>query len=96
MECVADGAGVPGKTTLIVLPEFGRDFDGSNTNGFFNHRQNGDSTRITWMMCLGDAIRGAQILEDPIEQTDVCPTIARLFEVKKLDLAGKPLPGLWL
>ncbi len=24
-----------GKTTLFVLPEFGRDFDGSNTNGFF-------------------------------------------------------------
>jgi hypothetical protein len=85
-----------GKTTLIVLPEFGRDFDGSNTNGFFNHRQNGDSTRITWMMCMGDAIRRAQILEDPIQQTDICPTIARLFEVKNLDLAGKPLPGLWL
>ncbi len=85
-----------GKTTLIVLPEFGRDFDGSNTNGFFNHRQNGDSTRITWMMCLGDAIQRAQILEDSIQQTDVCPTIARLFDVKNLDLAGKPLPGLWL
>jgi hypothetical protein len=85
-----------GKTTLLVLPEFGRDFDGSNTNGFFNHRQDGDSTRITWMMCLGDAIRRAQIVEDPVEQTDICPTIARLFEVKKLDLPGKPLPGLWL
>jgi len=85
-----------GKTTLFVLPEFGRDLDGSNTNGFFNHRQASDSTRITWMMCLGDAIRQAQILEDPIEQTDICPTIARLFELKKLDLPGKPLPGLWL
>jgi hypothetical protein len=85
-----------GRTTLFVLPEFGRDFDGSNTNGFFNHRQAGDSTRITWMMCLGDAIRRAQIIEDPIEQIDICPTIARLFELKKLDLPGKPLPGLWL
>lgn len=85
-----------GKTTLIILPEFGRDFDGSNSNGFFNHRQDGDSTRITWMMCLGDAVRRAQIIEDPIEQTAICPTIAGLFELKKLDLAGKPLPGLWL
>ncbi len=84
------------KTTLFVLPEFGRDLDGSNTNGFFNHRQGSDSTRITWMMCLGDAVRRAQIMEDPIEQTDICPTIAGLFELKKLDLAGKPLPGLWL
>lgn len=85
-----------GKTTLLVLPEFGRDLDGSNTNGFFNHRQNSESTRITWMLCLGDAIRRAQIIEDPIQQTDICPTVARLFEVKNLDLAGKPLPGLWL
>ncbi len=85
-----------GKTTLLVLPEFGRDLDGSNTNGFFNHRQNSESTRVTWMLCLGDAIRRAQIIEDPIQQTDICPTVARLFEVKNLDLAGKPLPGLWL
>jgi hypothetical protein len=85
-----------GKTTLFVLPEFGRDLDGSNTNGFFNHRQSSDSTRITWMMCLGDAIRRPQLVEDPIDQTDICPTIARLFELKKLDLPGKPLPGLWL
>jgi len=84
------------KTTLFVLPEFGRDMDGSNTNGFFNHRQNSESTRLTWMMCMGDAVRNAQILEDPIEQTDICPTIARLFELKNLDLPGKPMPGLWI
>jgi hypothetical protein len=85
-----------GKTTLFVLPEFGRDLDGSNTNGFFNHRQGSDSTRITWMMCLGDAIRRAQVLDDPVVQTDICPTIARLFAVNNLQLGGKPLPGLWL
>jgi hypothetical protein len=84
------------KATLFVLPEFGRDLDGSNTNGFFNHRQNSESTRVTWMMCMGDAIRKAQTYEDPIEQTDICPTIARLFELKNLDLPGKPMPGLWI
>jgi hypothetical protein len=85
-----------GKTTLFVLPEFGRDLDGSTTNGFFNHRQNTDSTRVTWMMCLGDAVRRAQIIEDPIEQTDISPTIARLFDLKKIDLPGRLLPGLWI
>jgi len=85
-----------GRTTLFVLPEFGRDLDGSTTNGFFNHRQNSDSTRLTWMMCLGDAVRKAQIVEAPVEHTDLCPTIARLFELKHLDLPGKPLPGLWI
>jgi hypothetical protein len=85
-----------GKTTLLVLPEFGRDLDGSNTNGFFNHRQNGDSTRLTWMMCMGDAVRKAQVIENPVEQSDICPTISRLFELGNLDLPGKPLPGLWI
>jgi hypothetical protein len=84
------------KTTLFALPEFGRDLDGSNTNGFFNHRQNSESTRVTWMMCMGDAVRKAQTFEDPIEQTDICPTIARLFELRNLDLPGKPMPGLWI
>jgi hypothetical protein len=83
-------------TTLFVLPEFGRDSDGSNTNGFFNHRQNSDSTRLTWMMCMGEAVRKAQIIENPVEQTDICPTIAGLFELGSLDLPGKPLPGLWI
>jgi hypothetical protein len=83
-------------TTLFVLPEFGRDLDGSTTNGFFNHRQDSDSTRLTWMMCMGEAVRKAQIIENPIEQTDICPTISRLFELGNLDLPGKLLPGLWI
>lgn len=84
------------KTTLFVLPEFGRDLDGSTTNGFFNHRQNSESTRVTWMMCLGDAIRGPQVIEQPVEHIDLCSTIARLFALKDLEIPGKPLPGLWL
>ena len=85
-----------GKTTLFVLPEFGRDSDGSSTNGFFNHRQDSDSTRVTWMMCLGDAIRRSQVVEDPVRQTDISPTIARLFDLKKIEMSGNPLPGLWV
>ncbi len=85
-----------GKTTLLVMPEFGRDMDGTTTNGFFNHRNSSESTRLTWMMCLGEAVRRTQILEDPITQTDICPTVARLFGMKNLDLPGKTLPGMWL
>jgi arylsulfatase A-like enzyme len=83
-----------GKTTLFVLPEFGRDFDGSNTNGFFNHRSTDDSTSLTWMMCLGEAARSAQVVERPVQHIDLCPTIAGLFGIKGLDLPGKALPGL--
>src|SRR5262249_29827254 len=84
------------KTTLFVLPEFGRDLDGSNTNGFFNHRQNSESTRQTWMLCMGEAVRNAQEVENPVRQTDIFPTISRLFELKNIDVPGQPLPGLWL
>lgn len=83
------------KTTLMVLPEFGRDLDGSTTNGFFNHRQDSESTRLTWMILMGDAARRGMTIEQPIEQIDLCPTIARLFELKNLELPGKPVPGLW-
>lgn len=85
-----------GQTTLFVLPEFGRDMDGSTTNGFFNHRQNSESTRLTWMLCLGDAVRKPQSIDDPAEETDIFPTIARLFELKGPEGSGRALPGLWL
>ncbi len=83
-----------GRTTLFVLPEFGRDFDGSTTNGFFNHRAINDSTSLTWMMCLGEAARSANVVERPVQHIDLCPTIAGLFGVKDLELPGKTLPGL--
>ena len=83
-----------GRTTLFVLPEFGRDFDGSNTSGFFNHRSNDDSTNLTWMMCLGEAARSADVIESPVQHVDLCPTIAGMFGIKGLNLPGKPLPGL--
>ncbi len=83
-----------GKTTLFVLPEFGRDFDGSTSNGFFNHRAINDSTSLTWMMCLGEAARSADVIDREVQHIDLGPTIAGLFGLKDLDLPGKPLPGL--
>ena len=35
-----------GKTTVAILPEFGRDPDGSTTNGFLNHRSFDPSCRL--------------------------------------------------
>ena len=82
-----------GKTTLFVLPEFGRDLDGSTTNGFFNHRQNSDSTRSTWLYCLGEAVREPQVLTDPVEQVQIAPTLTRMYGVQGLEGGARPLPG---
>lgn len=83
-----------GKTTMVVLPEFGRDPDGSSTNGFFNHRANEDSTRDTWMLAIGSAVDEPQVVERPILQVDLCPTLAGLLGVKPLAAQGNALGEL--
>jgi len=79
------------RTTMVILPEFGRDPDGSSTNGFFNHRANDDSTRDTWMLALGAAIEKPQIIERPIRHVDVCPTLANLLECVPMESQGTRL-----
>jgi hypothetical protein len=77
-----------GRTTMIVLPEFGRDPDGSTTNGFFNHRANEESTRDTWMMVMGPAIGKPQIIERPVRHVDVCPTVTGLLDCRPMASQG--------
>jgi hypothetical protein len=83
-----------GRTTMIVLPEFGRDPDGSSTNGFFNHRANEESTRDTWMMALGPAIGTPRVIERPIRHVDVCPTLAELLDCRPMPSQGARLDEL--
>jgi len=80
-----------GKTTMVVLPEFGRDPDGSTTNGFFNHRGNTDSTRSTWMLALGLGVGKPQVIERPIQHVDLCCTLAGLLGCPSVESQGKPL-----
>ena len=80
-----------GRTTMLILPEFGRDPDGSSTNGFFNHRANDDSTRDTWMMALGAGIDKPQVIERPIRHVDVCPTLAGLLGCRPIETQGAKL-----
>jgi len=83
-----------GKTTLLILPEFGRDPDGSTTNGFFNHRANEESTRNTWMMALGTAVDKPQLIERPVHHVDLCPTLANLLGCPSMGAQGAPLREL--
>ncbi|MFZ0959840.1 MAG: hypothetical protein WAO35_02970 [Terriglobia bacterium] len=80
-----------GKTTMVILPEFGRDPDGSSTNGFFNHRANEESTRNAWMMALGAAVDKPQIIERPVLHVDLCPTLASLLGCPPMDTQGATL-----
>jgi hypothetical protein len=83
-----------GQTTMLILPEFGRDPDGSTTNGFLNHRSGTDSCRSTWMMCVGTAVDRPQIISRPIRHIDLCPCMAFLLGCRAPDVTGERLPEL--
>ena len=76
---------------MVVLPEFGRDPDGSSTNGFFNHRSGEDSCRTTWMMCLGEVVEKAQTVERPVRHIDLSPTLAQLLGCRMREARGERL-----
>ena len=68
------------RTTLLILPDFGRDADGdAGGNGFQHHRTAGPLARTTWLLALGPGIRGNVTVDRPIEPIDVVPTIGGLL-----------------
>ncbi len=79
------------KTTMFILPEFGRDPDGSVTNGFFNHRSDTESTRSTWMMALGATVEKSGLIERPVRHVDLCPTVAGLLGCPGMERQGVPI-----
>lgn len=83
-----------GNTLMVILPEFGRDPDGSNTNGFLNHRSNDDTCRRVWMMCLGHPLSRPQVIDRPVRQVDLCPTLAAWMGCKATESIGGTLAEL--
>ena len=83
-----------GNTLMVILPEFGRDPDGSNTNGFLNHRSNDDTCRRVWMMCLGKPLSRPQVIDRPVRQVDVCPSLAVWMGCRATESAGATLAEL--
>ena len=79
-------------TTLIVMNEFGRDPDGSGTNGFFNHRTDTESCRMAWSMVLGPGAGKPQVVERVVRQIDMAPSIASWMGFECTQAAGSRLP----
>ena len=75
-----------GKTTLFILPDFGRDSDfDSGGNGFQHHRTGDALSRTTWMMALGPGIRQGAFIDRPVQSIDLVPTLGARM--------GFPTPG---
>jgi hypothetical protein len=82
-----------GKTTMFILPDFGRDSDtAAGGNGFQHHRTGDEFSRTTWMMVRGAGVRENVIVDRPVESTDLVPTLGSLFGFSPDRSQGKPLP----
>ncbi len=79
-------------TTLLIMNEFGRDPDGSSTNGFFNHRTDTECCRMAWTMVLGPAVRKPEVAERVVRQIDLAPSIASWMGFECEKAAGSRLP----
>jgi hypothetical protein len=80
------------RTTLIIMNEFGRDPDGSSTNGFFNHRTDTESCRVSWSMVLGQAVKKPEVVKRVVSQVDMAPTVGSWMGFECRDAVGTRLP----
>ena len=69
-----------GKTTLFILPDFGRDSDeDAGGNGFQHHRTGDVLSRTTWMLVAGPGIREGVVYDRAMESTDLVPTLGAML-----------------
>ncbi len=80
------------KTTMFILPDFGRDSDiDSGGNGFQHHRTGDAMSRTTWMMALGPGVQQNRVVDRPIESIDLVPTLGGLLGFDARYSRGKPV-----
>ena len=84
-----------GKTTLFILPDFGRDADDdAGGNGFQHHRTGDALSRTTWMLVAGPGIREGVVLDRAMESTDLVPTLGAMLGFSPSFAQGKPIGEL--
>ena len=81
-----------GKTTLLILPDFGRDADDDpGGNGFQHHRTGDPLSRTTWLMALGPGIREGVVHDRPVDSVDLVPTIGSMMGFSAALSRGTPI-----
>jgi len=84
-----------GKTTMFILPDFGRDSDTEvGGNGFQHHRTGDAMSRTTWMMAMGPGIRENRVVDRAVESTDLVPTLGSVLGFSATYAKGNPLAEL--
>jgi len=81
-----------GRTTLLILPDFGRDADDdSGGNGFQHHRTGDALSRTTWLMAIGPGIREGVVIDRALDSVDLVPTLGALLGFAPSLADGKPI-----
>jgi arylsulfatase A-like enzyme len=81
------------KTTMFILPDFGRDSDtDAGGNGFQHHRTGDPLSRTTWMLVMGPGVRENVVVDRAVESVDLVPTLGSLLGFSPRLAQGKPLP----
>jgi hypothetical protein len=81
-----------GRTTMLILPDFGRDSDFSASgNGFQHHRTGDPLSRTTWMLAMGPHVRQNITVERPLDSLDLVPTLGAIGQFATPFAHGKPI-----
>jgi hypothetical protein len=81
-----------GRTTMLILPDFGRDSDFSPSgNGFQHHRTGDPLSRTTWMMALGPHIRQNRTVDRAVDSLDLVPTLGAMMNFATPLAKGRPV-----
>lgn len=84
-----------GKTSLFILPDFGRDSDEDPGGNGFQHHRTGDAlSRTTWLMVLGSGIREGVVYDRAVDSTDLVPTLGSMLGFSASLSQGKPIEEL--
>jgi hypothetical protein len=81
------------RTTLLVIPEVGRDGD-VHGNGFANHRSGDEGCRRVWLLACGAGVPRGAASERPVRHIDVAPTVAEILGFKMPGCEGEALREL--
>lgn len=84
-----------GKTTVLILPDFGRDSDqDAGGNGFQHHRTGDALSRTTWLLALGPGVREGVIYDRAVDSTDLVPTLGSMLGFSASLAQGRPISEL--
>jgi hypothetical protein len=91
-KAIEDSPEYRGRTTLLILPDFGRDADTNPAGNGFQHHRTGDAlSRTTWLLALGPGVREGAVVNRPVDSLDLVPTLGKLLNFSPSLAQGRPL-----